>query len=526
MSQVMMDEGSGQVGRWLRRYAALVLAFALVGGGAAAAYGSTLSESYSSSARVLIRPSVGNPFSPDTGSSSQQVTIAVATEAALVDSDAVLALASDSTGNAVVAADVSATVPPNTSTIVTTVRGSSAAEAQENAQSVSEAFLQYRETVTERSQSQSGDQLRSQISAVQESLTQGDPESAAVARRSDVLTSQLVSLQSSLVQIQAITTDPGTLVTPASPGVKSGISTVILVVAGVVGGLLVGALVAFALGRRDKRIHARSDSAVAGVPVLAVLGGGRGEKDAGATASSDKQAFQRMRTFILASSALPSAVAISGVGPEEGSGEVALGLGQSMARAGYRVAVVLASPLESGPFENRTQSGRGLAEALRGGDVLDLMVEQDGMKVLNPGSGIVAEQEMLSGRRFKTIVDTLKGSFDYILVVTGPASLPAEFATARMADVLLLVAKDGETSGPQVRDVVSRAALVGLPVSGLALQAGHSRGSGKGRAGVDSSSSDGEGSTVRKASPEDSTTPRSAEDGPVPADDEPSVPRR
>ena len=472
MSQMTTtDEGAAQIGRWLRRWAALVLAFAVLGAGAGAVYAASLAESYSSSARILIRPSVGNPFSPDTGSSSQQATIAVATEAALVDSAAVLALASDRTGNELENGDVTATVPPNTSTIVTTAQGASAEAAQDNAQALAEAFLEYRQGVSEESKTRSSDQLRTQIAGVRESLANTSGTSAAAARRADVLTAQLVSLQTSLVEIQAATSDPGTLVTPASSGSSRGVGTAILVAGGAVAGLLLGALLAFALSRRDTRIRGRSLSSVAGVPVLANLGAARRGEDAWAVAESNKQAFQRLRTYVLASTALPSAVAVSGVGSEDRSGEAAGGLGQSMARAGYRVAVVLAHPDAATPFGEQVQSAPGLAEALRGsGDVLDLVLEREGVAVLSPGSGIVADQELLSGRRFKQIMETLKASYDYVLVVTGPVSLPAELATARIADVLLLVARDGVTSGPEVREVASRAHLVGLRVTGLALQ--------------------------------------------------------
>ena len=486
------DEGLPQLGRWLRRWAALIVAFAVLGGVAGAAYASALAESYTSSARILIRPSVGNPFSPDTGSSSQQVTIAVATEAALVDSASVLALADDRTGNVLASSDVTATVPPNTSTIVTTARGSSAEAAQENAQALAEAFLQYREGVSEENKSRSSDQLRSQIASVREAL-QNTGQSPVGVRRADVLTARLVSLQTSLVEIEAASTDPGTTLTSASAGNRSGIGAPIVIGGGVLGGLLIGVLVSFALGRRDTRIHGRSAASVAGVPVLAALGGPRRGEDARAVAEADKQAFQRLRTYILASYALPSAVAVSGVGRHDRSGEVAGGLGRSMARAGYRVAVVLANPKEASCFGEQVESAPGLAEALRGGgDVLDLVLERDGVTLLSPGSGIAADQELLSGRIFQQVVENLKASHDYVLVVTGAAGLPAELATARIADGLLLVARDGVTSGPEVREVASRADLVGLHVTGLALQSPRPRVSVRAQADHDTLPAEGE----------------------------------
>ena len=471
MSQLATNEGSRRLGRWLRRWAALVVTLAVLGGVAGFTYASTLADSYSSSARILLRPSVGNPFSPETGSSAQEVTIAVATEAALVNSASVLALANDRTGNSLVNGDVRATVPSNTATIVVTAQGPSADEAEENAQALAEAFLAYREEVGEESKAVRSGQLDAQVATVQQSLRNTRGNSAAASRRADVLTAQLVSLQTSLAEIQSAATDPGTLLTSATAANRSGLGTPILTGVGVLGGLFVGALIALALGRRDTRISGQTATTVAGVPVLAVLSAAHRGQDVEEAAEADKHAFQRLRTYILASSAPPSAVAVSGVGRQDRAGEVAVGLGRSMALAGYRVAAVLANPDEASWFGEQVDSVPGLAEALRDNEnPLHLVVERDGVALLCPGHGLVDDQELLSGRRFKQVVETLKVSHDYVLIVTGSAGLPAELATARNADVLLLVARDGAASTPEVREVAQSADLVGMRVTGLALQ--------------------------------------------------------
>lgn len=469
MSTMMGDEASVRPSRWLRRYAVLIVLLTLIGGAAAAAYAAGRPPTYSSSAQVLLSPSVGNPFSPETGSSSQQTTIAVATEVALVDSDEVMGLASNSTGELLGSGQVSAAVPPNTSTIIITARGSTADGARAGAQAVAESFLQYRQRVSEQYQEESGAQLSAQIAAVQQSLA-ATGDSAAAARRSDVLTAQLVSLQSALAEIQSARTDPGSLVSMAGAGSRTGISAAVLVIGGIAAGLIVGVALAFLLGRRNTSIHARSDAVVAGVPVLtSIAADSRTGRSVDAT-HPDLESFQQLRTFLLASHDPSTAVAIGGVGPADRSGGVALGLGQALARAGYRVGVVLASASEAGPFGTEVTSAPGLDEAVRDEvAVVGLVVERDGMGVLSPGGDLAGRQELLSGRRFASVVGQLKASFDYVLVVTGPVSMPGELAAARVADTLLLVATEGETGGQEVREVAHRAALVGLPVMGLTL---------------------------------------------------------
>jgi succinoglycan biosynthesis transport protein ExoP len=481
VSQVLGDERPHLLAQSLRRYAVVVLILALLGGAAAAAYASSRTTSYTSSARILLRPSTGNPYSVETGPSGQQVTIAMTTEAALVDSDPVLKLVNAKHNPDLAPTDVAVTVPPNTSTIVARVQASSAAAAKSGAQAVADGYLAYRSGVTAAARKASVDQLNRQISTAKASLAKataqvakntGDTQSA---RQAQVLTEQLISLQDQLNTAENIDADPGTLVSPASDGVRTGIAAWMIIAVGVLLGLMIGTASALYLGRRDRRVHARAGSVVSSVPVLAVLGGGRHRGTNGA--AIDRQAYQRLRTSVLASSALPSAVAVSGVSAEDSSSHISLELSRSMIRAGYRVALVVASAEETGPFNDDNRGARGLADALREGrPVADLLVDHDGLAVLSAGSGILQQQELLSGERFARVIDELKSVFDYVLVVTGPAVLPAELATARLADSLLLVGRDGATSRVDIADVASRARLVGLNVSGLVLRARQSRG--------------------------------------------------
>ena len=486
MSQVLEDDRPHLLARSLRRYAVVVLILALVGAGVAAAFATSRAQSYSSSSRILLRPSVGNPYSPQTGPSGQQITIAMTTEAALVDSQPVLNQVNEKLSPDLPSGDVNVSVPPNTSTIVTTVKASSPAAAQRGAQALAEGYLSYRNGVAAAARKANIDQLARQISNVKSSLVKANAKLASqassgaaadpqVSRQAQVLTEQLISLQDLLNTAESVDTDPGTLVSAAAPGTPTSVPAWVIEVAGALVGLVVGIALALWLGRRDRRVRAKDASVVVGVPVLAVLGGRR--RDASAT---DGQAYQRLRTSVLASSALPSAVAISGVGRKDSSSSVALELGRSMSRAGYRVALVLASPGEPGPFAEDTRGARGLAEVLRGdARAHDVLVEYDGLSVLSAGSGIAKQQELLAGERFGRIVEELKTAFDYVLVVTGPAALPAELATARLANALLLVGRNGVTSRVDIADVAARARLVGLSVSGLVLRSHRSRKPGR-----------------------------------------------
>jgi capsular polysaccharide biosynthesis protein len=461
------------LGQALRRFWAVVLVLTVLVAAAATAYASSRAEVYSSSARILLRPSVGNPFNPETGSSGQQVTIAMQTEAALVDSGPVLALVNAKLTPDTNAKAITVTVPPNTQTVLITAESSTPAHAQAVAQILAESYLGYRKSLTETTSKARVDQLNKQIASVKTALAaaakaaSNDTSNADSSRQLQVLTERLISLQDSLSDAQSISSDPGTLVTPASlPTKPSGLDSKLYIAAGAVVGFFAGVALALWLGRRDKRIHARSSASVAGLPVLAVFGSQRRDR-----VIADKQAYQRLRTAVLASSAVPSAVAVSGVGKRDRSGGVAFELGRSMTRAGYRVVVVMTTPDDESSGLDAGRAPHGLADVLRERDanVLSFIADQEGLKVLPCGSGIREVEELLSGERFAHIVGELKENFDYVLVVTGPASLPAELATARLTDALLLVGHDQRTTRVEVAEVGARASLVGLRVTGLAL---------------------------------------------------------
>jgi len=455
----------------------------MLGGGGGVAFAARQPEVYSSSARILLRPSTGNPYSVETGPSGQQVTIAMTTEAALVESDPVISLVNQRLSPDLLPSNVEASVPANTSTIVATVRAASPALAQQGAQAVAVGYLNYRAGVTSGTREASVNRLNEQIDSVKLNLAQAsraaqdEPADSQSAREAQVFTEQLISLQDLLNFAQSIATDAGTLVTPAAAGARTGIASWLFVAVGLLLGLVVGTSLALWLGRRNTKVHATPGAMLSGVPVLAVFGGPRrGDVEGGDVEGRDRQAFQLLRTSVLASSALPSAVAVSGVGTKDSSSQVALELGRSMNRAGYRVVLVIASAEEAGPFADDVRGARGLADALREGrDATELLVKHDGLLVLSAGAGILQEQELLSGERFGRVLHDLKSDCDYVFVVTGPAVLPAELATARLADAMLLVGRDGTTSRIDIADVVARARLLGLRVSGLVLRARRSR---------------------------------------------------
>jgi Mrp family chromosome partitioning ATPase len=451
---------------------------------AAGLFASTRSASYVASARVLLRPTIGNPLAPDNASSGQQVTIAMQTEATLVDSDPVAALSNPKLVNKWTPGGVAvhASVPPNTQVLLITFTAKSARNAQAGAQSVADSYLAYRKAQSAATVKARSDVLAKQVAAATAKLATAEKAQASTSssvsvnatRQIQLLTGQLVSLQDALSQLQGTDTAPGSVLSPATlPGKASGIGPQIIVGVGGVLGLLAGLVFAIALTRSDKRVR-RSAVMVEDVPVLSVLGARRRLL---AGRSSDhpqrglRSSYQRLRIGALAAVPPSSSIALSALAEHEEVGDVAAELGSSFTRAGYHVVVVLATAETTAMSVLDVADEPGLSDVLAGAaNAADVLLDRGGLQVLAPGRDIEEVQERLSGDRFKAVLRELADTCDYVLVVGPLATTPSGVAVGRASTAMLLVGRELRTTSIDVEDATDRAELVGAHVIGLVLR--------------------------------------------------------
>ncbi len=471
------------MGLAVRRYWFLILGaifvFAVAGSIAAGAQPVT----YTSSAKVLLRPIIGNTLGPDNGTSGQQVTIAMQTEATLVDSDPVAVISNKTLTKKWVpgSGTVTAVVPPNTQILLISFKAKSAKDAQAGAQAVAKGFLSYRQAQALADQESRTDFLTKQINASSKKLVtatesqQSDDvtEAANASRQVQLLTDQLVSLQDALSTLQAIETGPGSLLSPAQlPKGAGGLDTKILVAAGAILGLALGLVVGIALARGDKRVRRTWDS-VSGVPVLAVLGPKKSWPKRMLPSSDPqiRQAYQRLRTGVLAGATTSSSIAFTDVRQSGLVGDVVSELADSFIRAGYRITVVIAGTDPLAEHKFGVAGEPGLSDALQKNITVDeLLVPRNGVRVLPPGLNLDEFSERLSGGRFSEILQQLAADTDYLLVVAPAAHLPAAVAVGRVSSAMVLVGQELKTTTGDVADVVQRAHLVGARIIGLALR--------------------------------------------------------
>lgn len=490
----------------LRRHKVLILVVTLLLTGAVAALASTRAPSYTSTARMLLRPTLGNPFSSDSGSSATQVTIAMQTEAEVVDSSAVATLSNKkltnhwSPGTGVVVA----TVLPNTQILQVAYTANSAANAQKGAKAVAAAYLTYRKTRTATTQKSRLDILNKQVKSVKTTLASASKAASAsnappeASQQVQLYSNQLVTLQTTIGTLEATGADPGSIVSPAAlPAQASSLNPLLLILSGALLGLLAGILLAIWREREDDRVRGASDTSVGGIPVLGHLSAGSalafGAKRRN-TESSRREVIQRVRTATLAAAPAPAAVAVADVSDaakDGGAADVAVELASALRRSGYRVTLVDAGG--DGRLERSLGLGAtpGLSEALTGQAATPLLVEESGLKVLTGGGDLAGSAELMAGARFGQVITELRQGADYVVVLAAPAATPSGIGVGRATDGLLVVGQDKRSTHDDFADIVTRAGQLDVPILGAVLMPGSRASSTPAASRRGSDSSDG-----------------------------------
>lgn len=468
-------------GNALRRNAVIILVLTLAAGALAYQYASSRPAQYEAKVRVLLNPTSGNPYSPDSGQSGQQVTIAMTTEASIVDSAAVAKISNEKIATDWVpgTGTVNAVVPANTQMVAITYRAAKAEDARQGAQAVADGFLEYRKQQTLSTQKARLEVLLKQAGAVRVLLAAaakrviGDAPPPDAVQQVQLYANQLATLETTIGDLQATGAVPGSVVAAAAlPAAPTGLDPRVVAAGGALAGLVLAMLLAMIRQRTDKRVYGAQTGRVAGVPVLAgsprtgLFSGLRGPS------AEDADAVNRLlRTAILAGLPAPSALGVSPISGRLSGSVLTLEVAQLIAEAGYRVTVVDATPDGRLSRETGLEGHDGLAQVL-GADpraVSDYCQTVGNVLVLPTGGDLAEVQELLAGQRFSALVDAALGDCDYVIVATGPANTPAAMGIARVVGHLVLVGEDVRTTSNDVEQASLRARQAKVGILGLTL---------------------------------------------------------
>jgi polysaccharide biosynthesis transport protein len=473
---------------WSRKW--LVLGTAILGGILAAVLAWRQPLSYESEAKVLVEPAVLSPTDP-----TQTIEANMDTEAELADSTPVAALVIDGLDldddPADLLNDLEVNVALDTEILSFTYRASDATTARERAQAFADGYLTYRrQRITDEALDRrdalgtQGRALDTRLKRVTSDIAAAlDPEEIRVLRlQADNLVALIVANQLSVLSFPR---DPavGEIVQPASRPDPSGVGDLLTVALGVLLGAALGTVVVLLRERlTDRPRSAYELETKLTAPTLALVPKRRRRlKDRNRSAmalwndptSSMAEAFRVLRTNLLASPVMRQTLLVTSAQAGEGKTTVAAHLGIALALAGRSVVLVDAAlrrptihrlfRCSDSPGLTDVAKGMALEEAVRRSDL-------DNFRLLTSGPSVDAPVELLGSDAMHSLLQTLEGSADIVLIDGGSVLGVADGLTlAPLADGILVVVDAGVSDGRTVQQARRLLDLLNVPIVGGVL---------------------------------------------------------
>jgi capsular exopolysaccharide synthesis family protein len=458
----------------------LVLAAVALTTGAAIGYVATADEVYETSADMLVTPvSDENPAYVGLGliRRASDPTRDVTTAARLIENPDVAARVARELGQPARSAPallnrVSVEPVAQSNIVSITAQGSSPAEARNLANAFGEA------TVAERTE-----QLHQQIDPIIEQLEEridALPTPAAGAGEppgSEALTTQLAALQ----QLRANNDPTLSLVTPAAlPRSPSSPRTRLSIVGGMLAGLLLGVVGAFALNVLDPRVPREEQLRALGLSVLARVP--RRTRSQQSRHAFD-EAFRFLRTMIRFASPDESlrTIAVTSASEKEGKTTTAFQLAMAALEAGQRVLLVEADAYRPALWrmldivdERDARTGPGLLDYLSGAASLEDVIKPTAVPGLSfvpagpPRDGSITG--LLERERGRAFVDELASYADLVILDCPPVGPRADAVLlAATADAVVFVVDLQHSSERVVDDAVRRLRSAGGNLIGAVI---------------------------------------------------------
>jgi capsular polysaccharide biosynthesis protein len=454
----------------LRRRWLLVVGSLLVGGLLGAGLVAHGRPHYTSTSSVFLQPIAGNALSPDATVNGQQVTVAMETEAGLVESPdvvqrvrKVLRLPADE-----LRADVAATVPSNTKIVQIQFTASTARAARAGAQAFAAAFLDFRQSLAADAENRQIDKLHAQVVEANSSLRSlAKATGASAAARRQVLVSRLATLQASIGQLAATDVNPGVISSPARlPSAPAGIPADYLVAVLILVGLIVGVVAAVGIEASDDRVRRSEGLPVAGLPVLSELEHRHAREhllidrdEPGAVV----EAFRQLRVGLSATVPSAGSVCISHADVAGEVGTHVLNLAMVMTHAGSHITVVDATPDAA---VTRLVADRLIGE-VRSDAGAQLSIDGDRSITVTCVSRRAGQLAFVDEERLTRVLIRPSRAVDRVLVAA-PSLMTSDGEVAALAtDCLLLVVDQGRSRVRDIERFQLRARTLGVAICGV-----------------------------------------------------------
>jgi len=461
--------------RLTRTVVVLVLVALLAGvlaAGAAVAWTVRRQGEHVATATVMLHPLEGNAYSPG-GRGDDLVNLE--TEAQVLRSDAMARAVLDRLGErgepSALLADVEVTVPPNTQLLQITAHGPDDRAAVARASAFAEGYLQFRRSRTESAVYERSARLEELVHQREDErnaalkrldrLPQTAPERTLIEQQVQEVVVQISSLRTQLAAAQAISLDPGQVVSPGQPVARGPWADPVRA-GSAAGGLAFAVVLAVAVVRTGRRLprtvrglEELTDITDAGPVPLGVL-------TTPIRAGGD--VIARMRSVVLTvGSDRPPVVAIAV--PGEGAAASFAPLVEALARARFEVVTV--DLLRTADVVAMTELV--LQEAV----VDDVLVEDGAFRWrLRPSAGTGAGERTdfadlaASAEMRRSLADLAKRT-DIVLVRSPGLTSPVGRALVAAVTAVVVELHPGRSTRAEIEDVVGEAERVGAQVVGI-----------------------------------------------------------
>jgi capsular polysaccharide biosynthesis protein len=478
----------------LRRRWLIVLVLACVGILAAGAYIVQSPKAYTATATVNVT-ATGTAQSQGGAVAGGRTSNAVNldTESQIVKSSTVGAIAARNLHSPLtltaLLAHVSVAVPANSSILQISCEAKSPKQAAACANAFAAAYLQNRSATAAGTTNAQLKTVRNQLTSLEKSTTRlnlqirslpvNSPQRASAQSQLQSDSGQLRSLanQAASLSAQAAATSGGSVISKATPPTTpSSPKKKIILPSGLLAGLLIGLIVAFAWDKRDTRIEDARNLGQFGVPTLLTVPGKDLDRELLAPPrSAAGLEFTEAARFLTAGLGQDDQLLmVAEASPGRSATVTAANLAVALART--HSAVVLVCPAGQGTAEllgvpeSRFLDVRRVAELAAGEVSLDELTLQPagfpGLRVLV----LAADLHDLHHAQARRLAGQLRNSADYAVIQTSVQGTgPDSLALAEYCGAALLTVEISSTKRLDIEDSIRRLNRLGTSVVGLAV---------------------------------------------------------
>jgi capsular polysaccharide biosynthesis protein/Mrp family chromosome partitioning ATPase len=478
----------------LRRRGWIAFALACLGALMALAYVSVAPKAYTATASVYVTPNAANE-NIVAGSRTTGASVNMDNEAQIVQSNTVADVAAKALDGSLTPAQlikqISVTVPANTSVLTIGCAAPAPDGAAACAQAFAQAYLTARHTTavnkigSQLSQEQAkATRLEARTVSLHHQIQSLPANSTALAHANLDLKgvgAQLAALRVDISNLGANTnTSPGYVITAAvPPHAASSPKPLLYLPSGLLAGLLAGLVGAFALDRRDDRIHAARDvERFLDLPVLFSLP----QKKLSPQTTIVSARSRTGRAYTELAQAVATGLGdgnhvllVAGTSAGPTASVVAANLAATLARTRAEVILVCADLRDAVTATLLgVGDGRGLAEILAGtataGEVAREVADVPRLRVITPGVDTTAALSHLQHDASRRLVAGLQRDARYVVIEAQATGEGADtFSLAEFADAALVVLELEKTLQSEASDSVRRLDRMHTAVLGAAV---------------------------------------------------------